>query len=472
MIIKHYIGVCGTIFVQKSSEITKKLDEIKGQIMSEPKTPDINQTSFLYPNLLDQLNPKHPLLLLAKRIDWSFFEEEFAPLYSHRGKPSKPIRLMVGLSILKHLEDLSDEVLVHRWVQNPYYQVFTGEIEFQWQLPCDPSDLTYFRKRIGSEGFEKILAVSISLHQDKIQEEEMCIDTTVQEKNVTFPTDAKQYIKVHRHLLKIARKENITLSRTYEKEVKQLKLHTRFANHPKNRKKSRYAVKRLKTISGRLQREIQRRMDTEQSERYAQKMALYQRMLKQKRGDKNKLYSLHESHIYCMSKGKAHQRYEFGTKASITTTRDTNIVIGALAFEKNIFDGHTVPDVLLQVKRLLGRVPDIGIADRGYRGKTKVNDTRIITPKPARKNASKEMIALARKRFRRRAGIEPVIGHLKSDHRLGRNYLKGFVGDQINLLMAAAAFNFKKWMREVIFWPHYLKLIPQALFTKKSLLYI
>ena len=116
-----------------------------------------------------------------------------------------------------------------------------------------------------------------------------------------------------------------------------------------------------------------------------------------------------------------------------------------------IFDGHTVPLVLAQVKRLLKRVPTTGIADRGYQGKSKVNDTRIVTPKPVRKNASKEAIRLARKRFRRRAGIEPVIGHLKSDHRLKRNFLKGFDGDQINLLMAAAAFNFKKWMREAIF---------------------
>jgi IS5 family transposase len=310
--------------------------------MSKPKTPNADQSSFLYPDLLDQLDPKHLLLQLARKIDWSIFEAEFSPLYSHRGKPSKRIRLMVGLSILKHMENLSDEVLIQRWVQNPYYQVFTGEVEFQWQFPCDPSDMTYFRKRIGSEGFEKILAVSIGIHQEKIREDEMCIDTTVQEKNITFPTDAKQYRKIHGHLLKIARKENIGLSRTYEKEVKKLKLHTRFSNHPKNRKKARHAVRRLKTISGRLQREIQRRMRAEQCAQYAEKMGLYQCMLKQKRGDKNKLYSLHESHVYCMSKGKAHQRYEFGTKASITTTRDSGIVIGALAFEKNIFDGHTV----------------------------------------------------------------------------------------------------------------------------------
>ena len=372
---------------------------------------------------------------------------------------------MVGLTILKHLEDLSDDVLIHRWTQNPYYQWFTGEVEFQWRVPCDPSDLTYFRKRIGSKGHEKILAMSIALHQGKVEEDEMCIDTTVQEKNITFPTDAKQYRKIHAQLLKIARKEKLVLTRTYEKEEKQLKLHTRFASHPKNRKKSRQAVKRLKTISGRLLREMQRKMTLAQGEFYAEKFALYQRMLNQKRGDKNKLYSLHEPHVYCMSKGKPHQRYEFGTKASITTTRDSGIVIGALAFDKNVFDGHTVPDVLAQVKRLINRVPAIGIGDRGYRGKSTHQDTQIVTPKPARKNASDEAIALARKRFRRRAGIEPVIGH----HRLKRNFLKGFAGDQINLLMAAAAFNFKKWMREVIFWLQFIKSLRQVLFANQNL---
>ena len=436
--------------------------------MSKPKTANPSQQSFLYPNLLDQLNPKHPLLQLANQIDWCYFENEFDSLYSHLGKPSKPIRLMVGLSILKHLENLSDEVLMQRWVQNPYYQSFTGEVEFQWQLPCDPSDMTYFRKRIGREGFEKILAVSIALHQDKATEEEVCIDTTVQEKNITFPTDAKQYRKIHSQCLKIARAEGVVLSRTYEKEVKVIKLQTRFAMHPRNRKKAGKAVKRLKTISGRLLREIQRKMTLGQLERYSERFALYQRLLAQKRGDKNKLYSLHEPHIYGMSKGKAHQRYEFGTKASITITRDAGIVIGALAFEKNVYDGHTIPRVLAQVKRLTNQLPKVGIVDRGYRGKSRVNDTRIVTPKPARKHATQEAMELARKRFRRRAGIEPVIGHLKHDHRLKRNFLKGFAGDQINLLMAAAAFNFKKWMREVIFVLKNFKLILSYLFAKQS----
>lgn len=420
--------------------------------MLKDKQPDPAQMNFLHANLLDQLNPKHPLLKLAETLPWDYFETEFAPLYFDQGRPAKPIRLMVGLSILKHLENLSDEVLIARWVRDPYQQSFCGETEFQWAFPCDPSDMTDFRKRIGPVGFEKILSVSVVLHGEAAIEEEMCVDTTVQEKNTTFPTDAKQYRKIHGHLLKLARTEGIKLPRTHEKEIKQLKQHTRFASHPRNRKKARRAVKRLKTISGRLLREIQRQLNEAQQQKHQKTLRLYQRVLKQKRSDKNKIYSLHEPHIYCMSKGKDHKKYEFGTQAAVAKTKDSNILIGALAFDKNRYDGHTLPDVFSQIERILGHVPKICLGDRGYRGKSKIDNTRIHIPKPPGKNASTAMKDEMRKRFQRRAAIEPVIGHLKSDHRLNRNYLKGFTGDQINLLMAAAAFNFKKWMREVYFW--------------------
>lgn len=422
----------------------------------KPTSPNPAQNSFLYPNLVDQLNPQHPLLMLAANIPWQYFEDEFAPLYSHRGKPAKPIRLMVGLSILKHLENLSDEVLVKRWVQNPYYQVFCGEAEFQWSLPCDPSDMTYFRKRIGEAGFEKILSSSIALFGKTAQEEEVCIDTTVQEKNVTYPTDAKQYQKIRVKVLKIAKQEGIALPRTFAKEVKALKLQTRFAGQPRVRKKAKKGTKRLKTIAGRLLRELERRLPDETQTTYQDDFTLYHRVLNQKRGDKNKVYSLHSPHIYCMSKGKAHKKYEFGTKVSITKTRDSNIVLGALAFDHNIYDGHSLPSVLEQVERLAHYRPSIGLCDRGYKGKSKVDDTQILRPSVPRKNASPDAIKLARKRFQKRAGIEPVIGHLKSDFRLGRNFLKGMVGDQINVLMAAAAWNFSKWMRDflclLIYW--------------------
>lgn len=193
--------------------------------------------------------------------------------------------------------------------------------------------------------------------------------------------------------------------------------------------------------------ELERKLPVDVLVHWAEDFALFHRGLRQKRGDKNKLYSLHAPHVYCMSKGKEHKRYEFGTKVSITTTRDSKIIVGALAFETNQFDGHTLPKVLLQLKRLSQLTPAVGLCDRGYKGKSKINDTRIIRPSTTTRETDSAYKTLMRKRFRKRAGIEPVIGHLKSDHRLNKNYFKGFEGDQMNVLMAAAAFNFRKWMR-------------------------
>jgi IS5 family transposase len=247
-------------------------------------------------------------------------------------------------------------------------------------------------------------------------------------KNITFPTDAKLYRKIIVRCWRIAREYGITLSRTYAKKVKQRRLELPFGQHPKKRALAHKAKQRLKTIAGRLLREIQRKLPAEIMSQYAEDFALYRRVLKQKRADKNKIYSLHEPHVYCMSKGKEHQRYEFGTKVSITTTRDSKIILGALAFDSHVYDGHTLPAVIEQIQRLLGRAPDVAITDRGYRGRKKVGATQIVTPYTSPNSPDNELRELARLRFRKRAGIEPVIGHLKSDHRLKRNFLKGFVG--------------------------------------------
>lgn len=421
-------------------------------------SPHTQQLSFLAPNLIDQLNPKHPLLQLAKRIPWAYFETEFAPLYAHTGRPAKPIRLMVGLCILKHLENLSDERVVQLWVRDPYCQAFCGEVEFQWKLPCDPTDLIYFRQRVGTAGIEKIFAASIVIHGDNAKEDEVCIDTTVQEKAITFPTDAKLYRKIIVHCVKIARANSIQLRRTYAKDIKQRKLECRFAGHPKNLSKARKAVKRLKTIAGRLVREIERKLPADVLQSSHERFTQFHRALQQKRGDKQKLYSLHEPHVYCMSKGKEHKKYEFGTKVSIATTRDSKIIVGALTFDSNQYDGHTLPEVLLQLKRLMQYEPAVALCDRGYQGKRNVNNTRILRPNSQTKDTNPKTQELMRKRFRKRAGIEPVIGHLKSDHRLNRNYLRGFAGDQMNVLLAAAAFNFKKWMRLFLYACYFWRL--------------
>jgi IS5 family transposase len=357
---------------------------------------------------------------------------------------------MVSLLILKQLYNLSDESIVERWVENPYYQFFSGETVFQWEFPCHPTDLVYFRKRIGKKGVEKILKVSIELHGKKAHEAEVLVDTTVQEKNITFPTDTKLYKRVIEHCVGIAGKEGILLRQSYKRTTKKLMLAQRFRHHPKNRKKALSAQRKLKTIAGRLVRELERKLPAASLLTYAQDIEIYKRILSQEKKSKNKIYSIHEPQVYCISKGKDHKKYEFGSKSSIVMTKNSGIIVGAVSFSKNIYDGHTLPEALKQSGELVGRRAKVAICDRGYRGKRIVDGTRIEMPKKPLKRASAYEKRKARKRFRRRAGIEPVIGHLKSDFRLLRNYLKGSVGDSINLMLAAAAYNFKKLMRQLL----------------------
>ena len=414
------------------------------------KPPDTSQFNLYRQQLENLINPKHPLYKLAKRIPWDELENHFADLYHHSGRPAKPIRLMVSLLILKQLYNLSDETIVERWVENPYFQFFSGESLFQWNFPCHPTDLVYFRKRIGKEGVEKIFNVSIDLHGKKAKEKEVLVDTTVQEKNITFPTDTKLYKRIIEHCVAIAKKEGITLRQSYSRTTKKLMLAQRFRRHPKNHKKARAAQRKLKTIAGRLVREIERKLQASSLGKYSQEISIFQQILKQEQNSTNKIYSIHEPQVYCISKGKDHKKYEYGSKASIVVTKNSGIIVGAVHFSKNKYDGHTLPETLKQTTELVGRKPKVAICDRGFRGKSIVDGTKVVIPKPPGKRSTTYQKQKARKRFRRRAGIEPIIGHLKSDFRLMRNYLKGSVGDSINLMLAAAAFNFRKLLRQLL----------------------
>lgn len=418
------------------------------------KSPDPNQLSFYNQRLANQLNPKHPLYRLAEQIPWDYFEKEFAKHYSHTGRSAHPVRLMVGLLILKQLRNLSDEGVVERWVENGYYQFFCGETFFQWDFPCHPTDLVYFRKRIGDKGVEKIFQVSIDLHGAKAKEREILIDSTVQEKNITFPTDTKLYRKIAEQCVAIAEKEHAELRQTYRRTIKGLMLAQRFRKHPRSYKKAIKAQRKLKTIAGRLMRDVERKLPADRFSRYSGLFKIFEQVMTQERSSSGKVYSIHEPQVYCIGKGKDHKKYEFGAKASIAVTKDSGIIVGAVSHRKNEHDSKTLVDVISQSSELRGQCPEVVICDRGYRGKSKVGDTRILTPKPSGKRATAYQRQKAKKRFRRRAGIEAIIGHLKSDYRMMRNFLKGSAGDSINLMLAAAAFNFKKWMREVqdIFW--------------------
>ena len=416
----------------------------------QPKKSD-RQRSFLCPDLIDQLDPRHHLLGLAKAIPWQVFEDSFRPLYAASGRPAKPVRLMVGLLILKQLENLSDERVVEIWVQNPYFQAFCGQQRFTWKLPCDPSELTYFRRRIGEDGVRKIFEVSVTLHGDKAKEEEVVVDSTVQEKNITFPTDTKLLTKIVTRCHIMAKLEEIKLRRSYQREVKKLLRTIRFKSKGRKQGEVQRAVRRLRTIAGILIRDMRRKLSPEALEVHRQSLDLYDRVQRQKRSDTGKIYSLHEPGVSCICKGKAHKKYEFGAKASVTVTKTSGIIVGALSFQDNPFDGHTLPAVLSQVESIVGQRPTMAICDRGYRGKRKIGVTSIEIPESGNRTKTASDKRQARERFRRRAAIEPIIGHLKNDHRMLRNYLKGQVGDSVNLFMACAAFNFRKFIRILCF---------------------
>jgi len=411
------------------------------------KKPVDKGTNLFYSSLSVMLNQKHPLFILSHQIAWSVFEEAFSVLYClDNGRPAKPIRLMVGLLILKHLRNISDESVVEQWGENAYYQYFCGQQDFMPAAPCEASDLVHFRKRIGESGVELILKESIRINGKDGQQDQVSIDSTVQEKNITFPTDAKLHRKIISNCKAISKKEGLILRQSYTLVLKKLGIDQRFRNHPKNKGKARKADKKIKTIAGRLVRELERNLSKNSS--HLAKIDLFKRVLGQKRGDKNKVYSLHEPEVQCISKGKEHKKYEFGNKVSIIYTQTTGVIVGAVSF-RNEYDGHTLETALDQHEKLTGKRAQTAIADRGYRGKTTIGGTAISIPKPFNdKKLSKYKQIKMRKAFRRRAAIEPCIGHLKADHRLGRNFYKGIVGDSINVMLAAAAFNFKRMINK------------------------
>ncbi|MBR1723091.1 MAG: IS5 family transposase [Treponema sp.] len=416
----------------------------------KPKTPlKQQQANFLYQDLIDQLNPKHPLLLLAKKIPWGLFEDEFKLLYAEIGRPAKSIRLMVGLLLLKQLENLSDERVVEAWLQNPYYQSFCGMKHFQWSFPCNPSELVHFRKRIGESGAEKIFQASVLLHGDRALELAVVIDTTVQEKNITFPTDDKLRMKVIRRCWNLASTEDIQLRRSYRRELKKLLRIIRFSKSVRVKSKVTAAKRRLKTIANALLRDITRKLPEDRRNILWEKLEIYRKAVNQQRKDKNKIYSLHEPEICCICKGKEHKKYEFGSKAAIAMTKTDCIIVGAKSF-RNEYDGDTLQGVLSHVSAVRGASPEKAFCDRGFRGRKTEGCTAIIIPQAPSRKTTEYSKRKARRDFGRRSAIEPVIGHVKNDFRLARNYLKGTIGDAINLLLAVAAFNFRKWMRAVI----------------------
>lgn len=429
------------------------------------KTENQNQGNFFESLLKDFIDMGHELVLLSEKIDWKYFEDEFYQYYSNVGQPAMPVRLMVGSLMLKRIYNLSDESLAKAWVMNPYMQYFCGMAHFTHRFPCDPSDFVHFRKRIGEKGVEQIFAYSVQLFGKQAQEKMTLSDTTVAENFTTFPTDSKLAKKIIDKCNKIAKSEGVPQRQTYLRTSKQLLRDTYNRSHPKRRKKAKKADRKLKTIAGRLLRELTRTLRPSSLSVYQSQFDLYWKVLNQKRSDKNKIYSLHKPFTACIAKGKAHKQYEFGSKVGLITTAKTLIITAIKSFEGNPHDSKTIEPLLDQIESNFKHTPKEVIYDRGGKGIKQIGHTKISTPdyKPLKRDTEYQRRS-KRKKFRRRAAIEPVIGHLKTDFRMNQNYLWGKNSPQVNAFLAATGWNLKKMMKQLkkeagIFLEHILNLI-------------
>ncbi len=412
----------------------------------------------LFRSRLDQvINMEHALVKLARTIDWRFLEEKFGAVYADgSGRPPLPTRLMAGLAILKHTYNLSDEVLCELWIENPYYQYFCGEEFFQHRLPLDRSSMTNWRNRMGEERLQALLqeSLAVATRTGAMKPGDLArviVDTTVQPKNITFPTDAKLLNRAREKLVKLAKKLGVGLRQSYTRVGKfALIQHQRYA-HAKQFKRANRALRTLKTYLGRVIRDIARKIDGDPrlEAKFAPLLSLARRVRAQERGQRGpKIYSLHAPEVECIGKGKPHKPYEFGVKVSVATTlkhcKGGQFVAHAQALPGNPYDGHTLAAVIPTIERLVGNTIERLHADAGYRGHNAPPEYKF---KVYTSRQKRRVTPAIKREMKRRAAVEPVIGHTKQEHRMGRNYLAHRHGDANNAVLAAAGYNFRRLIR-------------------------
>ena len=417
----------------------------------KPKKPAIKnrQQDLFHIELSQIIDCKHSLVRLAAVVDWDQLERAFGSTYCpDNGRPAISTRLMVALHYLKYTHNLSDDDVVAGWVENPYWQHFSGMKYFEHKAPIHPSSMCRWRKRIGDAGAEELLKQTIKtgLKLNAIKQHQLKrvnVDTTVQEKEIRFPTDARLYDRARQRLVKAANKNGIELRQNYNRKSKQLLIQQSRYAHARQMKRAKKCTRTLKTYLGRVIRDIERKC-SEPDRKLNSLLDVSSRIFRQQRNDKNKIYSVHAPETECISKGKAHKRYEFGCKVSVAATSKGGWFLGAMALHGNPYDGHTLSNALAQVERVV-KPPDHAFVDMGYRGHGYNGDIEVHVDKRKRGRIAKSLWRW----MKRRAAIEPGIGHLKREHRMDRNRLKNKDGDRINAILSAAGMNFAKLLRWV-----------------------
>jgi len=417
--------------------------------------PRDERSKDLFRPALDQIiDLKHPLVRLAGELDWGFLDQRFRSVCSEGpGQPPLPTRLVAGLFILKHAHNLSDEALSARWVENPYYQYFCGEQVFRHELPFDRSSLTRWRQRLGEAQLVALIQESLAVaHKTGAiaprDLERVAVDTTVQPKAIAHPTDARLMHRALEKLVDLAKVNGVELRQSYVRVAKRAAIMIGRYTHAHQFNRARRALKFLRTRLGRLIRDIRRKIagNAALEERFGALLALASRVRAQDQHQRGpKVYSLHAPEVECIGKGKARAPYEFGCKVSIATPitqpKGGQFVLHAKALHGNPYDGHTLGPVIADLTRQNGVEPRRIHVDKGYRGHNYPRFRVWISGQVRR------VTAALRREMKRRAAIEPVIGHVKAEHRMDRNYLKGREGDRINAVLAAAGYNFTLLLR-------------------------
>lgn len=427
--------------------------------MSQPR--DDRQDDLFRPSLEKIINLRHPLVRLAAEIDWDFLAGRFSSVCRlGPGQPPLPTRLVAGLFILKHMHNLSDEALCDRWVENPYFQYFCGEVVFRHDLPFDRSSLTRWRQRLGEEQIAALLQESLSVaHRTGAIEtkdlERVVVDTTVQEKAIAHPSDARLMHRAIEKLVDLAKREGIELRQSYLRVAKRAAIMVGRYTHAHQFKRARRELKFLRTRLGRIIRDIRRKIEGAPAleDRFGPLLDLAHRVRHQEQRQRGpKVYSLHAPEVECIGKGKARAPYEFGCKVSIATPatapKGGQFVLHAKALHGNPYDGHTLGPVIADLEKLTGVAARRIHGDKGYRGHNYPDRFKVWISGQVRR-----VTKAIRREMRRRAAVEPVIGHLKDDHRMRRNHLKGRDGDRINAVLAAAGYNFsllRRWLTNLL----------------------
>src|SRR5580658_9324449 len=345
-----------------------------------PKKHETTGLNDLFRARLEQIiNLKHELVALAAKIDWDWLDGEIAPLYSDKGRPGVETRFVLGLLLLKHIFTLSDEGVCERWVYDPYFQYFTGEELFQHAFPHERSDLSHWRKRLGDK-LDLLLAESLRVaHASGALRtkdlERVTVDTTVQPKAITFPTDAKLVHAAIRGLNRLAGKHGVRLRQSYLRIAKRAAMMAGRYAHANQFNRHNRQLRLLRTRLGRLIRDIGRKIagHTDLEAAFAWPLSCASQIRSQQRRQRGwKLYSFHAPEVECIAKGKASAPYEFGVKVSIVTTNARapggQFVLHAKALPGNPYDGHTLAATIQATERLTGCAIERGHVDKGYRG--------------------------------------------------------------------------------------------------------